>query len=252
MDTVPSSHQSPRGLSHSVSSNQGRSQGGPLPPQNFAWPPQWSPKIFRVTSCHCIEVLHRPLTAPLVAKLAPPVAPPTENVWLHPCFKLSHVHWWDKIPHVEICRRAGKTSLETILLRRQLKWLGHVIRMPGNRLTHRLLVNSPTSRRSVGSQKKRFKDHIKSSLSKCGILFDRLEKLARDLQEWRAVCDKWLATFEQQHIDVAVAKLMRRRQQRNQPPPTTTRQGSACTVCGRVCASVFGLRIHMRRHKETR
>jgi len=44
--------------------------GGPLPPQNFAWPP----KIFRVTSCHCIEVLHRPLTAPLVAKLTPPVA----------------------------------------------------------------------------------------------------------------------------------------------------------------------------------
>jgi len=26
--------------------------GGPLPPQNFVWPPQWPPKIFRVTSCH--------------------------------------------------------------------------------------------------------------------------------------------------------------------------------------------------------
>ena len=43
----------------------------PLPSKIFAWPPQ----IFRVTSCHCIEDLHRPLTAPLVAKLAPPVAP---------------------------------------------------------------------------------------------------------------------------------------------------------------------------------
>jgi len=47
----------------------GGCQEGPLPPQNFAWPP----KIFRVTSCHCIGVLHRPLTAPLVAKLAPPM-----------------------------------------------------------------------------------------------------------------------------------------------------------------------------------
>ena len=36
------------------------------------------PKIFRVTSCHCIEVLHRPLSAPLVAKLAPPVPPQME------------------------------------------------------------------------------------------------------------------------------------------------------------------------------
>jgi len=75
--------------------------------------------------------------------------------------------------------------------------------------------------------------------------------ISRGREEWRAVCDKGLVTFEQQHIDVAVAKRARRHQQRNQPPPTTTQQGSACTVCGRVCASAFGL-SHMRRHKETR
>jgi len=158
-----------------------------------------------------------------------------------------HVHWWDTIPHVEIRRRAGTPCLETILLRRQLRWLGHVIRMPGNRLPRRLLYSELScGRRSVGGQKKRFKDHIKSSLSKCGIPFDRLEELAGDLEEWRAVFNKGLATFEQQHIDVAVAKRARRHQQRKQPHPKTTRQGSACTVCGRVYASAFGLRSQMR------
>jgi len=55
----------------------------------------------------------------------------------------------------------------------------------------------------------------------------------------------------------SLAKRMRRHQQRNQPPPTTTLQGSACTVCGRVCASTFGLRAHMlrkrveQRHRRT-
>jgi len=106
--------------------------------------------------------------------------------------------------------------------------------------------------RSVGGLKKRFKYHIKSSLSKWGIPFDRRETLARDWEEWRAVCDKRLATFEQQPIDVAEAKRGHRHQQRNPPPPTTTLQGSACTECGRVCASAFGLRSHMGRHKETR
>jgi len=62
-----------------------------------------------------------------------------------------HVHWCDKIPHVEIRRRAGTTCLETILLRRQLRWLGHVIRMPGNRLPRRLLYSELScGRRSVG------------------------------------------------------------------------------------------------------
>jgi len=162
------------------------------------------------------------------------------------------VHWWDKIPHVEIRRRAGTTCLETILLRRQLRWLDHVIRIPGNRLPRRLLHSELScGRRSLGGQKKRFKDHIKSSLSKCGIPVDRLEELARDREEWRAICHRALATFEQQHMDVTVAKLERRHQQRNQTHPMTTRQVSACTVCGRVCVSAFGLRSHMRRHRET-
>jgi len=131
--------------------------------------------------------------------------------------------------------------------------LGHVIRMPGNRLPRRLVYSELScGRRLVGDQKKHFKDHIKSSLSKCGIPFDRLEEMVGDREEWRAVCDQGLATLAQQHIDVAVAKRARRHQQRNQPPLMTTRQGSACAVCGRVCASAFGLRSHMRRHKETR
>ena len=103
-----------------------------------------------------------------------------------------------------------------------------------------------------GGQEKRFKGYIKSSIRKYGIPFDRLEELARDREEWRAVCDKGLATFEQQHVDVAEAKRMCRHQQCNPPPPTTTRQGFACTVCGHVCASAYGLESHMRRHKETR
>jgi len=67
-----------------------------------------------------------------------------------------HVHWWDKIHHVEIRCRAGTPCLETLLLRRQLRWLGHVIRMPGNRLPCRLLYSELScSRHSVGGQKKR-------------------------------------------------------------------------------------------------
>ena len=55
-----------------------------------------------------------------------------------------HLHWWDKKAHIGIRRKAGTTCLETILLRRQLRWLGHVIRMPGNRPSAvYFTVNSP-------------------------------------------------------------------------------------------------------------
>ena len=67
----------------------GGCQGGPLPPQNFAWPPSGPPKIRSLSVGLFLKVLHRPLTAPLVAKLVPPVAPPNENVWLRPWFLLN-------------------------------------------------------------------------------------------------------------------------------------------------------------------
>jgi len=65
------------------------------------------------------------------------------------------------------------------------------------------------------------------SLSKCGIPFDRLEELDGDREEWRAVFDRGLANFEQQHIDVAVSKRARRhisatnhiQRQRGRDPP---------------------------------
>ena len=81
--------------------------------------------------------------------------------------------------HSEIRSRAGIPTIESMLLHRQLRWLGHVIGMPHSRLPHCVLYGQlRLGRRSVGGQKKRFKDHIKSILKKCNIPFSRLETLA--------------------------------------------------------------------------
>ena len=89
------------------------------------------------------------------------------------------LRWWHKVTHSEIRSRAGIPSIESMLLHRQLRWLGHVIRMPDNRLPHRVLYGQlRLGHRSVGGQKKRFKDHIKLILKKCNIQFNRLEPLA--------------------------------------------------------------------------
>ena len=50
------------------------------------------------------------------------------------------IHWWHNVTHVEIRHRAaGIDSAEHLLLQRQLRWVGHVIRMPSNRLPRRVL-----------------------------------------------------------------------------------------------------------------
>ena len=83
-----------------------------------------------------------------------------------------------------------------MLLQRQLHWLGHVIRMPDNRLSRRLLYSKLSlGQRPVGHPKKRFIDHIKVNLLKCNIKPCDLQALASDRDVWTAVCDAGLRSF---------------------------------------------------------
>ena len=90
------------------------------------------------------------------------------------------LRWWHKVTDSEIRSMAGTPTIESMLLHRQLRWLGHVIRMPHSRLPHCVLNGQlRLGRRSVGGQKKRFKDHIKSILKRCNIPISRLETRIR-------------------------------------------------------------------------
>ena len=49
------------------------------------------------------------------------------------------ITWRDRVPHTEILGRTGCKSIEATITRHQLRWLGHVTRMPYNRLPRRVL-----------------------------------------------------------------------------------------------------------------
>ena len=44
--------------------------------------------------------------------------------------KILGVTWQNRVPYVELLSRAGLSSIECMLLRAQLRWVGHVFRMP--------------------------------------------------------------------------------------------------------------------------
>ena len=67
------------------------------------------------------------------------------------------LRWWHKVTHSEIRSRTGTPTIESMLIHRQLRWLGHVIRMHHSRLPHCVLYGQlKLGRMSVGGQKKRF------------------------------------------------------------------------------------------------
>ena len=158
------------------------------------------------------------------------------------------LRWWHKVTHSEIRSRAGIPTIESMLLHRQLRWLGHVIRMPHSRLSNFMLYGQlRLGHRSVGGQRKRFKYHIKSILKKRNIHFSRLETLASKRATWRSTCTFGMSYFDDEYDRAAALRCSCRHQHTPVlcPIPDSDHQ---CPLCGRQCLSHIGLLSHCKTH----
>ena len=81
--------------------------------------------------------------------------------------KLLKISWQDKIPDTEVLKKAKMQSVHAVLKLAQLRWTGHVTRMPDERLPKNVFYGEmQEGKRSQGGQKKRYKDTLKASLLK--------------------------------------------------------------------------------------
>ena len=154
--------------------------------------------------------------------------------------------WRDKVPYTTILERTNVTSIEAMLISRQFRWVGHVIRMSPDRLPRCILYGELVEgTRTVGAPKKRYKDHLKANLKACDILPSQLEALASNRSGWRSECHRGLALFEARRTE---ARNERRaaRHAREQRAAQGLVVGVPCPVCNKLCASEFGLRSHLR------
>jgi len=73
--------------------------------------------------------------------------------------KLLRIDWRDMIPETEVLRCTGLPGIDTMFTKAQLRWSGHIVRMREERLPKRLLYGElQEGKRSVGRQRKRYKD----------------------------------------------------------------------------------------------
>ena len=117
------------------------------------------------------------------------------------------IKWWHRVPHVEIRKRPGIDSLESILAQRQLRWAGHVIRMPDNRLPRCVMYGELALElmygELVGAPRKRFKDLLKHCLRACDLPPEQLEVIAEDKSEWRVTCSRAATVFNDKYDELA-------------------------------------------------
>ena len=78
---------------------------------------------------------------------------------------IMRITWSDKVTKMEILERTGLPSMEDLLIRKNLRWTGHLMRMSPGRLIKQILYSQLSScNRKRGRPRLRFKDTIKRNL----------------------------------------------------------------------------------------
>ena len=163
-------------------------------------------------------------------------------------FHMFYIKWQDKVPDTEVLQRAKMESVHAFLKRSQLRWAGHVFRMPDKRLPKRLLYGELSEgKRSLGGQKKQYKNTVKASLKSCGINSDTWEEMAQVRPTWRSAVSTGVSSFEAKRVEEQKQK----RQRRKIKACTASQFVStySCPKCTRLFNARIGLISHLRTHE---
>ena len=164
--------------------------------------------------------------------------------------KLLKIKWQVRIPDTEVLKRAGMQSKHTLLKLTQLRWTGHVTRLPDERLPKKILYGElQVGKRSHGGQKKQFKDTNKASLKDFNIPTESWELIAQDRTKWRGLIKKELVNTKQKESakpsrNVHSGKPELRHHQQSFLPHTSL----VISATGSFRAKI-GLSSHLRTHK---
>ena len=112
-----------------------------------------------------------------------------------------------QVANTSVLEQCNITGIETLLVRTQFRWCGHVSRMSDDRIPKRLLYGQLSgAKRRPGGQRKRYKDQLRVNLQACDIDPKRWEALAADRSSWRALFHNAVDNFEEQRTEAIKTK----------------------------------------------
>ena len=160
------------------------------------------------------------------------------------------ISWDDYRTNLSVLEEGKTTSIEAIIIRNQLRWSGHLVRMPDAQLPKQMFYGQlKDGKRRQGGQMKRYKDLLKANLKKCDINTSTWETVAKDRPVWRRIIAQGSATFEAKRC-ADLAEKRSRRKERQQRPPANIPNGTTCPHCSRNFRAQIGLISHLRTHQD--
>ena len=125
---------------------------------------------------------------------------------------LMAIKWKDKITNNEVLQCVKMDGIKAMLMRAQLRWVGHVQRMSDDRMPKQIFYSELSSgARNRGGQRKSYKDTLKQTLKLTGINTETWHELAENRTAWRQTAKKGILSFETERLKTRADKREKRK-----------------------------------------
>ena len=147
--------------------------------------------------------------------------------------KLLKIKWQDRIPDTEVLKRAGMQSVHTLLKLAQLRWTGHVTRMPDERLPKKILYGELKSENaSMVVRRSDTRTPSKPPL-KTSTYQQSWEQIAQDRTKWRGLIKRGAGEYEAKRISEAEQKRAQQKARSKASPTELSSSDLSCSICNR-------------------
>ena len=161
-----------------------------------------------------------------------------------------HIRWQQLVPDTEVLETAKMPSIEALIIKHQLRWAGHLVRLDDCRIPKQLFYGELClGKRKFCKPRMRFKDSLKSSLQKCSIPITTWEESTRNRSTWRKLVFDGIKFFERIRIERASLKRSLRKGEAVVATQECINLIWKCEQCGRLCLSRAGFISHERYHR---
>ena len=161
--------------------------------------------------------------------------------------KIAGIKWQDRVTNTEVLQICNITGIEPFLLKAQLRWTGHVMRMPDSRIPKQVFCGElAAGRRPQCGPVRRYKDAVKVNMKRCGLNPSTLSRDAQDRSAWRTLCHEAVDEFEKSRVEALEHK---RAVRKFGAQPSSNLGVWPCNSCSRICSSRIGLYTHQRTHR---
>ena len=99
--------------------------------------------------------------------------------------RILQIFWPEKISNEDLLTRCGKEDMETTIIKRRWKWIGHILRKDPSSITRTALHWTPDGKRKRGRPRVTWRRTVDSEIKAMQHSWGSLTRLAKNRQEWK-------------------------------------------------------------------